>query len=116
MLTVRLLPLPPKRMFSGGTRTRFEERPVRVKPPAAVWESPILKARGPVGLSSVVVLFAIAEIVGEVLVAAFTKTVKTPVTTLLEGPPSSTVIAIMAVPRPVVAGLKRTLPEAPGLV
>ena len=75
-----------------------------------------MKAIGPVGVFSVVVLFVSVEMVGEVLVEALTKTVKVAVTRLLEAPPSLTVSAIRAVPLPDAEVLNRTLPEFPGVV
>src|SRR5881296_1852670 len=62
------------------------------------------------------VLSAIAERTGTVLVDGLTKTAKVRVITLLDAPPSSTVTAMVAAPVPVAAVLKRTVPEFAGLL
>ena len=54
-LTVRVMPLPPNVMLLIGTRLAFEDKAVRVKLPAGVSTSPIVKAIGPAGASSFVV-------------------------------------------------------------
>src|ERR1043166_587648 len=115
-VTVRLLPLPPNTILVGGIREGLEEPAERVRLPAGVWASFTVNTIGPMGVSSGVVLSAMVEMVGTVLVAALTKTVKVRVTRLLEAPLSFTVTAITAVPCPVDAGRNRTLPEEPGLV
>ena len=63
-VTVRLAPLPPKTMFAFGTSVVLDEVPVRVKLPAAVSTSPMVKAMALVAVSSLVLWLAMSEIVG----------------------------------------------------
>src|SRR5258706_3129652 len=93
-VTVRLPPLPPKTRLLSGMSNGLEERAERMRLPAGVWASLTVKAIGPRGVSSGVVLFVMAEMLGSVLVAALPKTVKVGVTRLLEAPLSFTVTAI----------------------
>src|SRR3954466_12496807 len=54
-VTVRLAPEPPKMMLPLGTRVGLEDVPLRARLPGAVWASPTVKARGPTGVSSLVI-------------------------------------------------------------
>src|SRR5437879_2774570 len=55
LVTVRLAPEPPKMILPLGTSVGFEEVPLRVKLPGAVWASPTVRANGPTAVSSLVV-------------------------------------------------------------
>src|SRR6266511_3277723 len=63
-VTVRLAPLPPKTMLPLGASVGVDELPLTVKLPAAVSASPTVKLIAPVGASSLMVWFAMFEIVG----------------------------------------------------
>src|SRR2546423_5128591 len=63
-LTVRLDPEPPKRILAFGTRSGFEEVPERTRLVAGVSASPIVSGKRPVAVSSLIVWFAIALMVG----------------------------------------------------
>src|SRR3954468_8578667 len=54
MLTVRLLPVPPKTMFADGTSNASEEVPLTRRVEAAVSASPIVNGIGPVDVLAVI--------------------------------------------------------------
>jgi len=66
-VTVRLVPEPPKTMFALGANVGFDELPLTVKP-AGVSVSFTVKLMVPVVVSSLIVRFAMLEIVGGVFV------------------------------------------------
>ena len=108
MVTVRLLPVPPKPMFALGTRSGFEDRPDKFSKLAGVTESPTVNGMAGVGVSSAVIWLAMAEMDGITLPDGQTKTVKVRVTLLT---PSLTVTATTAVPVPLFEGdARRTEP------
>ena len=67
--TVRLAPLPLKTILVFGTSAVLEDERVKVREPAAVSESPIVKPMSPVDESSLTVTFGSSEMVGSVLIA-----------------------------------------------
>ena len=61
---VRVAPLPPKAIPVSGTRVGLEDSPFNVRLAAGVTESPTVKARTGVEVSSLTVRSAMSEIVG----------------------------------------------------
>src|SRR3954467_4262080 len=61
-------------MLAFGTRVGLEEVPLRVKPPTEVSASPMLIRNGPTGISTSVLLFGMAAIVGGLFTAPTAKT------------------------------------------
>src|SRR3954463_11486475 len=51
-VTVRLLPLPPKKMFASGTNEGLDEAPLTDRFPAGDCASPTVKSIGPTGVPS----------------------------------------------------------------
>src|SRR5439155_14351045 len=104
-VTVRLEPLPPKRILPFGTSPGLEEVPLTVRLEAGLSASPTVKLIGPVEVSWLIVLSGIFEIVG----ASFTGvTVNTNVSLLLRAP-SLTVTVMVALPDWFVAGINVTV-------
>jgi hypothetical protein len=66
IVTVRPAPLPPKTMLLTGTSAVFELVALTVRSATAVSASPTVKASGPATVSSAIVWFVIALIVGAV--------------------------------------------------
>src|SRR5206468_1005485 len=108
-VTVRLAPLPPKTMFAFGTRLGLDEVPRRLRLALGVSTSVTVKASAPVGVSSRIVGFPMALMVGGSL-TAFTVTRKLRVVRLLIVPPSLTVTVIVAAPLALVRGAKVKVP------
>ena len=101
-VTVRLAPLPPRRMFAFGTSWRFDDAPVTTRPPAGVSTSPTVKEIALVGVSSLVTWLAMTEIEG----AWFTGVTLTTKFVLLVPPvPSVTVSVIVVVPDCLASGV-----------
>src|SRR5215831_6088283 len=67
IVKVRLEPAPPKTMFATATRFVSELSAPRLNEDAGVSASPIVKAIGPMGVSSSVVSFVKLDIVGKEL-------------------------------------------------
>src|SRR5687767_13583723 len=66
-VTVRLAPLPPNVTLAVGTRAVFDDAADRVRFPAAVSASPIVKATGPIAVPAVPAAgFGMSEMVGAV--------------------------------------------------
>src|SRR3989442_10378624 len=63
-VTVRLAPLPPKTMLLVGTSVAFDEFLLNVRLPTGVSTSPTVKLNGPVELFTLIVWFAMLDIVG----------------------------------------------------
>ena len=112
IVTVRLEPLPPKAIFAFGTSAVLEELALTVRLAADVSVSPIVKAIGPVAVSSLVERSAMSETVG----AALTVTVKVRGKRLFAGWPSLTVTVMVAAPLMPGTGVKSSEPLAAGLV
>ena len=94
-VTVRFVPLPPKRMFAFGTSSRFDDSPVTTRLAAGVSTSPTVNGIAPVGVSSLVTKSAMAEISG----ASFNGVTLTTKFVLLVPPvPSDTVSVIVVAP------------------
>src|SRR4051812_25286556 len=93
MITVRLEPLPPRRILLFGTSNWFEEEAFTTRLLAAVSASPTVKPMGPVHVSSGVLLSATSEIVGGELLPTASKKVS-----LAESAPSLTWTVIAAEP------------------
>ena len=53
IVTVRLDPLPPKRIFAFGTSTKLVEAPITVRLLATVSASPTVNVRGPTGVPAI---------------------------------------------------------------
>src|SRR5262245_66310375 len=47
-VTVRLAPLPPKRMLRKGTSVGLDDPPLSIRVPAGVWAPPTVNVSGPV--------------------------------------------------------------------
>src|ERR1051325_2775881 len=100
IVTVRLAPLPPNTMLWVGMSVGFDEPAVKVRLPAAVSTSPIVKLMAPVEVSSLIVRSVVWEMVGR----SFTEvTVRTKVSLAVEEP-SLTVTVMVAEPNWLVAG------------
>ena len=110
IVTVRDPPLPPKTMLLFGTSVRFEEVPETPSEPSAVSTSLIVKGIALVGVSSLVLLFVISDIVGKSLTEF---TVSWNVSRLESVSPSVTVIVIVAEPNWFAAGVTVTVRSAP---
>src|SRR5947209_3874124 len=106
MVTVRLLPLPPKMMLPFGTSAGLEDWARKVKFVAGVAGSPIVKGIGPAGVSSNVMMLVMAERFGKAVELERMKTVKLVVVILLEAPPSLTVTVMIELPAPLFGGVK----------
>src|SRR5713101_9434384 len=103
MITVRLGPLPPRAMPAAATSPVLEEVALSARLVAAVSASPMVKGMAAVGVFSLVVWSAMAEIVGRSFTGA-TVTVKLWLTVLFTLWPSFTVTVIVALPFAFVAG------------
>jgi len=115
ILTLRLAPEPPKEIPVVGTRVVLEDEPLTVKLAAGVSTSPMVKSIV-MGVSSLVVLSSIADIVGESLTGV---TVKLKVRVVLPMLASATTREIVAVPLWLAAGrmvTERLLPDPPKLI
>src|SRR4051812_37942818 len=108
-VTVRLDPLPPNTMLFKGTRDRLDEALPRVRLPAAVSASPMVKLRAELAVSSFTVWSVMLVIVGGVL-AASTVRIKL---VLVVACPSPTLTVIVAVPLWLAAGVTVTVRLAP---
>src|SRR5262245_61646200 len=96
-------------MLLFGTSVVFDELPVTVRLPAAVSGSPTVNASAPVGVSSLTVWFATAEMVG----GSFTAPTVTVNAVAVEVVPSLTVNVMVAVPDWLAAGVTVTVRFAP---
>src|SRR5215208_1739487 len=105
MLTVRLLPLPPKVMLLVGTRPGFDEPALRLKLPGTVSVADTVNPIGPTGVDSRVLWSAIPEILGGVFTPV---TVNTNESLVVKGP-SFTFTVIVAVPVWLAAGVMVTV-------
>src|SRR6185295_5598935 len=92
-------------MLFVGTNVGFEEPLLNVKLPAAVSASPTVKLNAAVGVSSLIVWFAMAVIVGGV----FTAVTVSKNVSLAVFVPSLTVTVMVAVPVWPVAGVTVTV-------
>src|SRR6266849_577455 len=109
MLTVRLGPLPPRAMPAVATRPVLEELALSARVVVAVSTSPIVKGIAVVGVFSLVVWSAMADIVGRSFTGV-TVTVKLWLTVLFALWPSFTVTVIVALPFAFIAGVKVNAP------
>src|SRR6266571_4966942 len=109
-LMVRLAPEPPKTMFAAGTKVGLEDAPETIRLPAAVCESPTVKAIGAVAVFWLVDRSAMLEIVGAVFAVALTVSTKLSLAVKL---PSLTVTVMVAVPVWLRAGVTVTVRLAP---
>src|SRR2546426_967107 len=96
-------------MLLVGTSVRFDEFFLNVRLPTGVSTSPTVKLNGPVELFTLIVWFAMLDIVG----ASFTALTVTTKLVLALYCPSPTVTVIVAVPLWLAAGLTVTVRLAP---
>ena len=108
-VTARFAPLPLRTMAAFGTRFWSDEVAEIVRLPDAVSASPMLKAKGEVGVSRLVVCARIGVMVG----ASFTAVTVTVKVRLAEAMPSLTVTVTSAEPLWFAAGVTVTVRLAP---
>ena len=108
-VTDRFAPDPPSTMFALGRRVGLEDVAARVKPAAAVSMSPMTNGMAAVEVFSLIVWFAISEMIGRSFAPA-TLTEKVRVTVLFWLWPSLTVTVIVAVPVALVVGRSVNVP------
>src|SRR5258705_342970 len=101
-------------MFPTGASAGLDEVLLRVKFPARVSASPIVKAIAAVGVSSVVTRLLIVEMVGAALAESLTRTKKLRLTELLVVCPSFIVTVIRAVPETPLTCRQERLPVVAG--
>jgi hypothetical protein len=111
---MRFVPLPSNKTLAFGTKVVLVELAVTVNRNGGVSTSATVNGMV-MGVSSLVLWLAMAEIVGGAS-TALTVTVKLRVTTLFERPPSFTVTVMVAVPVALVIGLNVNVPAPLGLV
>src|SRR5881409_2362628 len=102
-------------MLPGGARAPFDALAERTRFVSGVSTSPTEKGIGPATVSSNIVWFGIAPMLGLSFTAS-TVTMKLRLTMLLEEAPSLTETVMVAAPLMSVSGAKLTVPLALGLV
>ena len=95
-VTVRLEPLPPKKMFAFGSKVMFDDTAVTTRLVAGVSRSPTVKEIGVVGVLVRVVWLAMALMLGGLFVG--TTTVNRKLVLAVAPPPSVTVNVTAATP------------------